>query len=387
MASIFLPMYAIHCVEQVYFIYGNVLESYGFSPQTIGNALGSFFVAIMIARPLGGWMTETLGIKRTLAIGAYLAFTGCSMLAFTRDATLICAGRAISGVAFGVFTMGLFSYQALVTTPETRGKYFALTTCGGVLPTATVTPLGEWLVLGGHFRLFLAIGPIVSAASLYFGLKVAPDKTSRAGGKKEWGSYRDLVRSRPFVMLTLTGMMMALVDASVTSVSLFAAERNLVASYFLATYSIIAVVSRILGAKLLNALPRQFCVAPCGMLMALSLAAISLVPSNMSFLACGIIFGFGVGWGFPMMLASLSDILPPELRPNGTALALLLYDLNWAATPLIVGYLTPSLGRAYTFAALSAFTLAALAALSVFYWIPRRKSENRALGGKSAAVR
>jgi MFS family permease len=332
----------------------------------------------MAARPLGGWMTENLGIRRTLACSAALAFVGCSMLAFTRDAVLICVGRAMSGVAFGLFTIGLFSYQALATTPETRGKHFSFTPCGAVLPTATVTPLGEWLVRGGHFRSFLAIGPIMCAASLYFGLKIAPGQTSRGGEKKEWGSYRDLANSKPFVMLTLTGMTMALVDASVTSVSLFAAERNLVASYFLATYAITAVVSRILGAKLLNGLPRQFCVAPCGMLLACSLAAISLAPSNLSFLACGIVFGFGIGWGFPMWLASISDILPSELRPKGMALALLLYDLNWAATPLIVGYLTPSLGRASTFVALSAFTFTALAALSTFYWIPRRISENRA---------
>ncbi|MDR3076884.1 MAG: MFS transporter, partial [Synergistaceae bacterium] len=177
--SVFLLVYAIHCVEQTYFIYGNVLESYGFSPQMTGKALGSFFIAIMAARPVGSWMIENLGIRRSLIWGGAMALAGCSVLFFTRSVIGIYAGRILSGLAFGVFTLGIYSYQALVTKPEQRGKFFALTMPGGVLPMATITPLGEWLFMGGHVKSYLALGPIVGAACLFLGMRTASDSTSR----------------------------------------------------------------------------------------------------------------------------------------------------------------------------------------------------------------
>jgi MFS family permease len=216
------------------------------------------------------------------------------------------------------------------------------------------------------------MGPLICVACFALGKKIIVHKTPFTAAEKTWGTYRGLIASKPFVMLAITGIMMALVDASSTSISLFASEHGLVTSYFLASFSIAAVLIRIAGAKILNALPRLVCVAPCGMFMAVSLLVIALMPSNASFVICGALFGIGIGAGFPMMLASLSDILPPELRPKATASALLLYDAGWTVTPLLVGYLTPVFGRAGTFAALAVVTFAALAALTIFYWIPKR---------------
>ena len=377
---VFAAVYAIHCVEFVYFVYGNVLESYGYSPQATGIALGSFFLAIMASRPLAGWMIENLGIRRSMISGGALALLGCSMLMFTRNLYVIFVGRAISGLAFGVFTMGIFSYQALVTTPENRGRFIALTGSGGVLPTATVTPLGEWLVLGGHIKPYLAIGPLLSIICLFLGISAPKGKTTHSSEIREWGSYRDLIRSKPFLMLVATSTMMAIVDASVTSISLFSAEYGIPASYFLVSFSTTAVLSRTLGAKLLNSLPRPFCLAPCGMLMASALAAASALPSRASFIICGSLFGIGIGVGFPILLASLADILPPELRPKGTAAALFLFDAGWSVTPILVGFMTPYLGRGLSFITLAMITLTVLAILTVFYWLPRMFSERRAAG-------
>ena len=81
-----------------------------------------------------------------------------------------------------------------------------------------------------------------------------------------------------------------------------------------------------------------------------------------------------------MLLTSLIEVLPPALRPKGTTVALLLYDAGWVVTPILVGYMTPYLGRAISFITLAIITLAILAALTVFYWLPRLLSERRAAG-------
>jgi MFS family permease len=282
------------------------------------------------------------------------------------------AGRLLSGAAYGVFTIGLFSYQALHVTEKIRGSAYAITGTGGILPTSTVTPIGEWLVLKGCLAAYLAIGPILCVACFLLGRRIGDE--DRAAGNKagSWGKYSDLLSNRPFVMLAATSTAMALADALAVSVSLLAADRGLVTSYFLASCSVTALIVRLGGAKLLNSLPRAFCLAPCGMLMAGAFMAVSISPSNRAFLICGGIFGIGIGAGFPMMLASVSDVLPPQLRPKGTASALLLYDAGWAVTPLLVGYLTPAMGTGRAFGLLALFAFLALAALFIFYWMPKQ---------------
>ena len=81
-----------------------------------------------------------------------------------------------------------------------------------------------------------------------------------------------------------------------------------------------------------------------------------------------------------MLLTSLIDVLPAALRPKGTAVALVLYDTGWAVTPILVGYMTPYLGRAISFITLAVITLVILAVLTIFYWLPRLLSERNAAG-------
>jgi MFS family permease len=369
--SMFVPLYAIHCMEQVYFIYGNVLGSYGLPPQTIGNILGAFFGAIMAARPMGGWMLENLGIRRTMTASGILAIAGCSLLYFEKSIPFLYAGRIISGAGFGIFSIGLFSFQAIRTTSKTRGAAFAITTIGGVLPMGTMTPLGELLVTGGHVKTYLAMGPVIGVICMLLGGMVKDEKPSAASSRRSWGSYGALVRNGPFVMLVITCAMMALIDASSVSISMMASERGLVASSFIASLSAAAVVTRLFGARVLNRLPHLLGVSPCAMLMCCAILGASAAKSNVSFLLCGILFGVGIGGGFPLMLASVSDILPEELRPKGTAVTLLLYDLGWFVTPSLIGALTPRLGLARSFTALAGAALAMLAALTVFYWAPK----------------
>ena len=375
--SLFLPLYAIHCMEQVYFVYGNVLQDMNISPEMTGWLLSSFFIAIMACRTVGGWFLENLGIRRTLQIGSVVGFVGCSVLfaasfeMFGGSVAILFLGRVLSGASFGIYSIGIFSHQAVTIPEHMRGAVFAIVISGGILPTATITPIGEWLLFGSHLRAYLALGPLLCVACWYFGSQLGESGVPPRNRQSQWGSYRDLVRSQGFLPLVLTGSVVALIDASMINISLLAAEKGVAASYFLASCSIAAVVVRVAGAQILNAAPRLVAFAPCGMLMTLAIFLVSIVPSGTIFLISGVLFGVGIGAAFPMFLALISDTLPRELRPKGMATALLVYDCGWFLTPLFVGYMTAALGVAGTFRLLSLITFAALAGLQCLYWIPR----------------
>jgi MFS family permease len=241
-----------------------------------------------------------------------------------------------------------------------------------------VAPLGEWLLYSSRNMLYLAIGPILSVLCCFFGGRVKIQATAASqemhrdlgdSGKK-WGSYSGLFSSRSFLFLILTGIIIALVDALIITLSLLTSEKGLMVSYFFASASITALLVRLPGASILNALPRIPLLAPCGILMSLSMILVSFFPSNSALIAGGLLFGIGLGAGWPMYQALISDLLEPLLRPKGTATALLLYDTGFFITPLIVGYFLPRYGTSGTFAAIALTAGIALVFLEILYWLP-----------------
>lgn len=376
MLNLFLPYYAAHCMEQIYFIYGTVLQHYSLSPKIIGWILSCYFITIMGIRPLGGWLLEKFGIRKTLIGAGALGFIGCTVLLFAKSVPFLILGRMLSGASFGIYGVGIFSYQAITVPAEKRGVIFSIVASGGVLPLATITPVGEWFLLHGHTSAYLLLGPLCSLACIYFGSRIGSPMVS-AKKEVDWGTYTDLLAFRPYLIVLLSGTLMALLDASVVCMSLLATERGLVASYFLTSSAVAATIVRVGGSNLIGILPRMLALSPGAICMAAGLFTVSVFPSNTVFLLGGTLFGIGIGMGWPVYLSLVADILPPILRPKGTATALLMYDCGWIVTPLIVGYCAYLLGTAWTFRLLSLAGLAAVTTLYTMYWIPLHRKNAR----------
>lgn len=368
--SLFLPFYSIYCVKQVYFMYGNVLQAYGFPPQTIGFLLGSLYLAVMAMRPVGGWLLERFGVRPALLAGSVVCFVGCMMLYFARSALLILAGRLLVGASISVYSMGVFAYQSLVVPERIRGAAFSLVVTGGMLPMATTTPVGEWLLLRGRVDAYLAIGPVFCLLCFFLGRRVVVEEGETNVRKEAWGSYRELLESRRFLLLVVSGFFISLADAAVVSMSVFAAERGVTVSYFMAASAVAAVIARVPCARILNALPRAKVLIPLGLTLPVALALVALFPSNATFLIGGLLSGAGIGFAWPILLALVSDILPARLRPKGTATTILFYDSCWFLTPMIVGYASRFFGMAGALVILAAISFVALSAIYVRLWIP-----------------
>ncbi|MCL2410950.1 MAG: MFS transporter [Treponema sp.] len=399
--SLFLPFFLIHGVQQIYLTYAILLyQGYGFSYEMTGWIIGIYSLAAMLTRPLGGWLLENFGIRKILVWSGVVSFVGCVFffanestttiligralsgtvfgIYFINPAILILIGRALSGAAFGIYSMGLFSHQALCVSQKRRAAMFSLLVVGSVLPMGIVAPLGEWLLHNSQTMIYLAIGPALSLLCVFFGAKVnvttkqetVTDSAAASTTEKNWGTYSKLFSSRPFLFLILTGTVIALIDALIITLSLLTADKGLMISFFFTSVAITALIVRLPGASILNALPRTPLLAPTGILMALGMILVSVFPSNGTLIVGGILFGIGLGAGWPMYQALISDLLEPILRPKGTATALLLYDIGYLATPLIVGYFLPVFGTSATFAMIALAAGGILVLLEIFFWLP-----------------
>ncbi len=95
----------------------------------------------------------------------------------------------------------------------------------------------------------------------------------------------------------------------------------------------------------MNNIPRILLAAPAAGLMGLSLLCLSFSSSWFSFVVFGLIYGFGIGAGFPTDLSLIGDLLSIEYHPKATGSLLL--QLIWGGSnPLIFGSISPLLEQA-----------------------------------------
>jgi MFS family permease len=117
-------------------------------------------------------------------------------------------------------------------------------------------------------------------------------------------------------------------------------------------------------------LPRPLILAPLGILMTAAVFLVSFIPSVEIFIIGGVLFGIGIGAGFPLLISMVSDTLPHSLIPKGTVSLLAFYDLAWFITPILIGFTTALIGTAWSFRLIAGISLVFLSMLQIWYWFP-----------------
>jgi MFS family permease len=362
----------IYAFTTVYYLFASFLESQGRGSAAVGLLISAYYVTVSLIRPFGGWMTEQMGVRKTLvAAGLIAAVGGLLPLGDPSTARLLLA-RVVTGVGFGSYCVALTSLQCLVVPDRLRGSTFAMTTIGSIAPLFLVIPVADGLLQRGLFTAYLIEAPLLAlaAATMAFFL---PD---REGGacvtRPAWGSYGQLFARSGMKLLLLSAFAFAVTDSAIVYVANLAGAKGLSASPFIAISGVAALVVRLLGRNLMDRLPRRKLAGPSFGLMALALLWASAAGNMTGLALAGALFGAGLGVAFPVHLALVGDLAPAELRPKGTAMVYLAQDLSWMGLPLFIGFTSPLLGLPGAFRALAGFALAASVALTLFWKRPSR---------------
>ena len=367
---VFLAYYGINCLSNVYFVFGPFYGASGASPRAVGLFLSIFYMAMITCRPLGSWTMEKLGIRRALIYSSLLSAVTAAGISFSlSQPALLLFFRAISGISASVFIVATVAYQSMIMDAKSRGIGFALFTTGSMLPMATVVPLSEFLLKRGHPDLYLVLPVAVALICLAISLRIR-DISGEAGEKPLWGTYRNML-CRPGVKpLYLTAFLMSLADGATLCAAALAEERGVPVSWFMISVAAAAVIIRTVGFRTMDTVPRILLAAPAAGLMGLSMFGLSLSSGWVSFVLFGVLFGLGIGAGFPTDLSIIGDLLSIEYHPKATGSLLLAIDLGWVITPLIFGFISPLFGAAGAFRLIGLFVLTTSLAVHFFCWLP-----------------
>ncbi|MBQ9881538.1 MAG: MFS transporter [Synergistes sp.] len=366
---LFTAYYCINCLSNAYFLFGPFYEKFGATPREVGLFFSVYYLSTLLCRPLGSAVMEKLDIKRTMTAGALLSAAASAGVALSlHNAPLLLLMRVLTGVGVSVMIVATLAAQSiLLEDNKSRGFGIALFTTGSMFPIATAVPLCEWFLSHGWKKAYVwtpVLFALLGAAASIF---VNDLKYSAKSGSK-WGRYSDLFRNRSVLLLLAIAAVMAVADAMTISIASLAKELGIAASCFMIAEGVSSVFIRTAGFRFISHIPRTKLAAPSAALMGLMLAAVSFSGSPLTFALCGLLFGLGIGIGFPTTIALVGDILPLRYYPKATGLVLLVIDIGWMLTPMIFGFVSPFFGTIGTFRVIGIFAFAASMLLYYMKW-------------------
>jgi DHA1 family tetracycline resistance protein-like MFS transporter len=332
-------------------MYGSLLPLYLKSLNANVVQIGLFFtlssILPLILQILGGWISDTLGRLRSIAMGSVagvLSYVGL-ILAPTWQWVLL-------GEGFGAITRSLIgpSFSAFIadqSAEENRARVFGITDSIFMLVLVIGPPLGGWLadlygfrvmlISSGIIYTFAAMIRIGMARTAARGAEANPDKLSLsslkgnlgamgglllAGGVMTWVLITDGVRDIAFTMsFTLESLYLEEVGG------LSMRQIGLLSSVF----GIFNMVTTIPAGKLADQKGERVAIVGGFFLTFVALLVFLNVNTFWGYAAAWAIFGIGVGSMSPAYQSLTSKAVPEKLR--GTAFGLLHSSLGLFSLP------------------------------------------------------
>ncbi|MHB8106963.1 MAG: MFS transporter [Candidatus Cryosericum sp.] len=349
----------------------SIMTSFHINEAQMGAALSGALVTGGLLFPLWGYLFDRFSRTRLLSIAAAIwgATTWCSAIAPTYG--WFVATRAATGID-DASVPGVYSLLADTFEPRARGKVYAVlkvsVPVGYVVGAALATFLAPRIGWRWVFVVTGAMGMVVAVLVALF-VREAPRGATEpelAGASGvlptfHWSAVRRLLRRRTLVALYAQGFL-AVIPINVVTFWMYRyleTERGYSGQGSLSV-AIITVAGLAIGLPLGGALgDRLFRRMSRGRLLvvaatipgSLLLCAALLVPvtHRVAFALLAMTGSFLTGFAAPNIVATISDVSPPEVRSTALAVQSLVETTGAALAPLLTGIvaLRINLGTAF----------------------------------------
>lgn len=356
------------------------------SADATGWLVSIFYMVSVLFRPFLGSLIGYLGFRRLFYIAGILAVSSST--------GIVLAGphfwpgvisRALLGLASGMFQVSLATYQSIAFRPEERGRAFSLIMAGGLAPMVFLVPLAEMMLHRNYNTLYILF-PLLLCVAAALLTPAIPDLDTIAPAKKEFVSpfngLAQCLQIKPLRLSFLSVFIFSLSDASAAFMGSMTARFGLMASLFLSSNALLGVIMRLTCGRLLDKFHRGSMSALMTILTTGSLLLASIRPSEQSLIILGMIYGIGMGLGFPQHLALVSDNAPRELQAQAVSISRFLVGSGFAVIPLVSGWLDTLSGPVMTFRIITSLSLAS--AIGIYaMWKAIRNTEHSAADKKT----
>ena len=327
----------------------------GMDLGVVGLIVGAHAVASIVAGPIFGVLIDRLGGRRLLATALGILAGGYALYPFVHEVWQGFAVAVITGVGVGGFWPSQSTLIAGLTAPAERPAAFAMqrvvmsigiglgALAGGLIAT-TESP--------GSFTVLFLLNSVtfVVYAAVMLALVPSPALAARSGEPPERaGSYRDVLRHRPFV--AVIGLNALFIFAGFSGFELLpvyakndASVSELQIGLVFLVNPIVIVLLQLPVARLAQGRRRMPALGLLGVLWAcawlLVPAAGSKTPVTATLLLMGVmaIFALGQCLHGAVQAPLVSDLASPQLLGRYMALSALSWQVGFALGPAVGGF-------------------------------------------------
>jgi len=333
-------------------MYGELMPLYlkdlGSSIPQIGLFFTISQIVPLFLQILGGWISDSLGRLRAIAIGSVFGVIGFIPLVLADSWGWLVAAIAIGSVARALVGPSFDAFVAEHSSEENRGKVFGVTQAIFLVVSVVGPPLGGWLAQDFGFKQMLLVAGIFYfiAALIRIGMAREAAKTETGEKKLSLTSLRTNLSSM-FGLVFSGGLITWILITDGFRDTSFQLSGNLFPVYMqdigglsiqqigwaMSLFGLCTMLVTIPGGWLADKAGERVGISLGMILMASALFTLINVPvgNRWLYFVGWALAGFGVGIQMPAYQSLISKAVPEKLR--GTAFGLFNTSLGLISLP------------------------------------------------------
>ena len=336
--------------QMVYSMLSLYLLELGASVSQVGLAFTVASLVPMLLQILGGWLSDTIGRLRMIALASFISSFGYLLFFISPSWEWVMVGLCIEYVSNSVVGPSFSAYIAEQSAEEQRGRVFGLSTSIYMVVTVIGPALAGLLAYRAGFRSMLLAALLFYAAAttvrvwMGFAERFAPKREAEkptllklktemaamfslliAGGLLTWIWVTDAVGDTAF---NLIGQLYPIYLEKIGGLNL--AQIGLMNS----TMGVAVILSSFAAGWLVDRRDERTVIVGAFLLEAVGLALMINARGFLYFAAAMMTFGFGIGCLMPAYNSLISKAVPENKRGLafglfGTSLGLLGLPMPW----------------------------------------------------------
>jgi MFS family permease len=331
----------------------------------VGLVVGIFSLSSIVVRPFAGRWADRRGRRIMLVIGAAMQIAAAAGHLAATTVPVMIAMRLLLGAAEAVFFVAAIAAATDLAPEERRGEAISLISTSLYLGVAIGPVLSEVLYGSGGFAAIWIAAALISVVAVglsWITTETLPPDARRSGDQGALLHRRGIVPGL-LVLCGAWGM-----GAYFAFLPLLTDELGTGgAGGYLALFALVVIGLRLVGARWPDQIGAARLSGTALVLSAVGMATAGLFPTQIGLWIATAIFGAGVAFTFPAIVAMAVQGVPPDERGAVVGTTGVFLDVAFGLSPAVLGLVAATTGYPPTFV-----ISALVAAVGAGYLLVRR---------------